>query len=237
MRRWFFLLLVLTFGFSTTISGEIYDGETFEPANNVVIRLTGPTSSQGVMQTVVSKNYSFDLKPGEYEIYAYSLEDGEAIFSRESISVGDGGLIYDLVLLGPEFQQDYDLDVEETEPLEKKEDFSLIIGFVIILILGFVVHYLLNKKEFEDGDRELEKEQRPRNQQMNFNIDEDRGKIVRILKENKGIMIQKELREILNFSESKMSLIITELEMDGLVKRIKKGRENILKLTGKGEMI
>jgi uncharacterized membrane protein len=42
-------------------------------------------------------------------------------------------------------------------------------------------------------------------------------------------MYQKELREILNYSEAKMSILIGELEKRGEISREKIGRDNLLK--------
>ncbi len=53
-------------------------------------------------------------------------------------------------------------------------------------------------------------------------------KILRLLQEHDKRMSQKELRKQFPFSEAKMSLAITELENEGKIKKIKKGRSNIL---------
>ena len=47
-------------------------------------------------------------------------------------------------------------------------------------------------------------------------------------------MTQKELREMVNIGEAKVSLVVSELESYGLIKKIKRGRGNILILTDKG---
>ena len=57
--------------------------------------------------------------------------------------------------------------------------------------------------------------------------------IIRIIKENKGRITQKDIRKQIPLSEAKISLMITELEDKGIVKRIKKGRGNIIILSKK----
>jgi len=48
------------------------------------------------------------------------------------------------------------------------------------------------------------------------------------LKKEGGRMTQKEIRKHINLSEAKISLVIAELEDSGKIKKIKKGRGNIL---------
>ena len=40
------------------------------------------------------------------------------------------------------------------------------------------------------------------------------------MQDNEGRILQRELRQILNFSETKMSLIISEMEVLGLIKDV-----------------
>ena len=61
-------------------------------------------------------------------------------------------------------------------------------------------------------------------------MDDESRKILEILKSSGGRMLQKELRDIMGASQSNMSLVLTELEQLGYIKRFKRGRENLLKL-------
>ena len=45
-------------------------------------------------------------------------------------------------------------------------------------------------------------------------------------------MLQKDLRKRLGLSEAKVSMIVAELEEAGIVKKIRKGRANILVFRG-----
>ena len=61
--------------------------------------------------------------------------------------------------------------------------------------------------------------------------DELYGKqIIELLQKNQGRMTQKEIRKELPLSEAKVSLLITELEYAAKIKKIKKGRGNIIVL-------
>ena len=64
-------------------------------------------------------------------------------------------------------------------------------------------------------------------------MDTELNKITALLKGNKGRMTQKELRKHFPMSEAKISLMIAELESMGKIKKIKKGRGNIIILNKK----
>jgi uncharacterized membrane protein len=56
----------------------------------------------------------------------------------------------------------------------------------------------------------------------------DLREVLDIIRGHKGKITQKNLRSRLNYSEVKVSLMLSELEKRGLIKKLKKGRENIV---------
>lgn len=64
-------------------------------------------------------------------------------------------------------------------------------------------------------------------------LPEDLKGIIEILEKLGGRMTQKDLRTRLNYSEAKVSLMITDLEDRGLVHKVKRGRGNIILLRSK----
>ncbi len=62
-------------------------------------------------------------------------------------------------------------------------------------------------------------------------IPSDLQEVLLIIKGRDGRITQKDLRLRLNCSEAKASLMITDLEARGLVKKVKKGRGNVILLT------
>ena len=54
--------------------------------------------------------------------------------------------------------------------------------------------------------------------------------VIKFIKEEGGRVTQKDIRKKFPYSEAKISLIITELEKDNIVERIKKGRGNVIVL-------
>ncbi|GIU69679.1 MAG: hypothetical protein KatS3mg002_0915 [Candidatus Woesearchaeota archaeon] len=68
------------------------------------------------------------------------------------------------------------------------------------------------------------KENNSSNEQENNTLE---SKLMNIIKEHSRIT-QKEIRKMLPYSEAKISLLITQLESEGKIKKIKKGRGNII---------
>ena len=65
----------------------------------------------------------------------------------------------------------------------------------------------------------------------NYTLPEDLKEVIRIMEKHGGRMTQLDLRKTLPYSEAKVSLMISDLESRGIVKKIKKGRGNILILS------
>jgi len=86
----------------------------------------------------------------------------------------------------------------------------IVLFIAVTLILIFVFKKLKNKKI------EYSKEQ-----------DDDFERIYNFIKKEKRTT-QKEIRKNSSLSEAKISLIITQLEEDGKIQKIKKGRTNII---------
>jgi uncharacterized membrane protein len=59
-------------------------------------------------------------------------------------------------------------------------------------------------------------------------LSEDLEGVLYIIRSHKGQITQKELRSRLNYSEVKVSTMLSELEKRGQIKKLKNGRENIV---------
>ncbi len=104
---------------------------------------------------------------------------------------------------------------------------------LLLLAIGFLFAHFLKQRS---GKGSAPQESPPGEEaRPDFVLDEDGKRLVAILEANEGRMLQRELREHLKFSETKMSLLLDELEFNKIVKRIKKGRGNIIKLLKRGE--
>ena len=59
----------------------------------------------------------------------------------------------------------------------------------------------------------------------------DLNEVLDAIQSHRGRITQKDLRSRLEYSEVKVSLLLSELEKRGLIKKLKRGRENIVILT------
>lgn len=199
-----YVVLLVSFVDAAIIHGEIYDF-SLEKVVNVKVEIdTSPR------QVLISKDgsYSFNAPVGEYSIKVDYLDS----FAEESVIVkGDGDYVLDIILF-PKVDEgllDDVVDVND-EYFESKLGLYIVIGIIIVLGIGYFV-FMRGKKE------EVEVEER-----------NDLNEIVDIVKEAGGRINQKEIRKKIRLSEAKISLMIAELEDKGVIKKIKKGRGNII---------
>ena len=81
------------------------------------------------------------------------------------------------------------------------------------------------KKEKRAKEEPEEKKEEIKEEKETIN---DLNQIIKIIKDEGGRATQKEIRKKIPLSEAKISLMIAELEHEGKVKKIKKGRGNII---------
>ncbi|MDP2750920.1 MAG: winged helix-turn-helix transcriptional regulator [Nanoarchaeota archaeon] len=81
------------------------------------------------------------------------------------------------------------------------------------------------KAEETKEEEEITKEEQEAKHEIRVT---DLEKILEILKKNDGRATQKEIRKEIPLSEAKISLMITDLEAKGKIRKIKKGRGNII---------
>ncbi|MGV8176500.1 MAG: helix-turn-helix transcriptional regulator [Candidatus Bilamarchaeaceae archaeon] len=214
--------------------GQIFDGDTNKPLNDTLISVSD-SSAKVVFQKLFDSPYSLSLQPGEYEVFAGHYVNGTLIsFCRHKVRVSSIPMELDLLLIPYDIQSlvpDASLPSRNIADILKApakgigipEEYLILAFAVFIAVIILVAYTLLNKRNAASSPMQPE----PQGPRV---LDVDCAKVMKIIQENEGRMVQKEIREILNFSETKMSLIVAELEASGLIKRIKKGRENILKL-------
>jgi len=200
--------IYLNIAHAATIHGTVYDLE-LNPVKDAIIKINSTPP-----QFYVSKNgsYSFNIAIGEYLIEASFNNES---FDEQKISVlQEGDFIIDLILF-PTVEYDEELVGEENlsalELVRERTLWPYFTVLIILIIAIFLTLYILKNK------KRIEKE-----------LPEDLKKIVEIIKKHGGRTTQKELRKEIPLSEAKISLMIAELEEKGVIKKIKKGRGNIL---------
>lgn len=203
--------LVLPSIFAAQISGNVYS-PYLEPLTNVVVSVNTEPK-----QTFVSRDgsYSFNLDPGDYVITA-KFEDKYAIDENVTIT-GTGEFNLDLILF-PDLSKD-DISEDAVDIPTELSGVSPIWTYILIgwLVLIGAVLYMVRYGKAPIG----------------VDLDDEVDDVLRFIKKNKGRTTQKEIRKNFHWSEAKISLIITELEDKNLVRKIKKGRTNVILLGGK----
>ncbi len=216
------LVVMLPAAGAATIYGRIYD-LTLSPLEDVIIDINSTPE-----QHWVSKDgaYSFLVEPGTYGLVATYIDNNEVSLSaREDVTVyGDGIFVVDLVM-APDLSEDFSMLNESSASLVLPEGGGISsgawrvllytgIGVLVVGAVLLVVYYLAPKKKQAEEPV----------------ADPTGAQILEFLKQNDRRATQKEIRSSIPMSEAKISLVISELESQGRVKKIKKGRGNIIVL-------
>jgi len=236
MKKIVFVLLTITLLYSTTITGNIINGDSLEKMGNTLITIENDNGAI-IVQKFFNNEYLVNVPSGAYLMRAYHYCNGTVdYYNQYNVQVTQEQMNFDIVLLPYELAQlipDYTppplADEKKVNKIELGNE--IIIYFVVIAVIIGAFYFMYIKRK-TITEKIAEKETSSETEQTH-ELDDDCKKALEIIKGNEGRMVQKELREIMNFSETKMSLMISELEACGKIKRIKKGRENILKLVSK----
>lgn len=235
MRFALFTIALTLLSLSTcavTVSGIAYDWLTIEPLPNVIIKVFANESL--VLQRVSGSagEYSFNLSAGTYVIEAIYLQNGTVYYySKENFSPGlsQQNVFFDLILfpptedLFPDFEEEIpELEEDIIDPaLFPQEDNTLLYLLIVLAVLSVsALAYAVWKRP------------EPRSQIVSDTkvISDELYDVVELIKGKGGRIAQRELRRELNYSAAKMSQTINELETKDIIKRIKKGRGNIISL-------
>ncbi|MFH1916716.1 MAG: hypothetical protein ABIJ21_05605 [Nanoarchaeota archaeon] len=213
MRRFMFVvvfLLCLRFSAGATIIGSVYD-YNLEKVDSAIVTIS--TQPEQVDVTEDGK-YEFSVSPGNYTL--------NATFGDESIEqkidvTQDGTFRRDLILF-PHVEEERVEDIDTSDISFPEEEHFLwpyfLIGFALLIILIILIIWLgrpeKDKVELEKG--------------KSTDVD---NRILRFIKEHKHTT-QKEIRKNFPHSEAKISLILTDLEAQGRIRKVKKGRGNVI---------
>lgn len=203
MRLLAVLALLLIVGCSSPafVHGDIYSS-SLEELDGTLIRLEGRFSYQLV---VPGSNYSIFLPEGSYTISASQFDEhgGLLLYAQQDIMVGGEDQEIDLILYPP------------------NQDILLAVGIMAILAAVFL---FANRRW-----RARDKQTGTRKSTESHALDGDALKVLAALESSDNRATQKELRQSLRFSDAKLSLILTELEQTGRVKKFRRGRANIIR--------
>ena len=224
-------LVSLPFVSAATLEGTVYDF-SLNKVKNVIVEINSiPTQKM----LVYDGNYRFSIDKGLYNLTVKNRQS--KVLATESVDViNDGTFNIDLFLF-PDISEDDDL-VNETnfnpDDLDiDTEERSLTPVWIISVIGIFLVLYYLaqnkfsifKKKENKVHEEPIVIEKKPQTLNNEKDLSEQ---VIEIMKMEGNRITQKDLRKHFNFSEAKISLVISELESKGIVEKIKRGRGNII---------
>lgn len=229
----FFIICLSSIVSAAEIKGKIYDIE-LNIVNNAKIEINTIPKQVLIASDGV---YSFNLAPGTYTIIAtYPPDDLKII---EHITVKEQGSYNLDLILWP------NLDVEE-EILDEistidiadvfvEEDANSLgrLGIAVILtvLIGVVIFIWYKfKSKTEEIKKQVEKNTKKVKEKQKPVLDKELNKLYQFIKQEEGRTTQKDIRKNFPQSEAKISLMIAELEDKGIIKKIKKGRGNIIVL-------
>ena len=233
MERPFLLLLIALLCFpislAATLQGTIYD-LSLERAEDIRVNIdTTPA------QFLISKDsaYSFNIPPGSYKLTAEQY-DGSTIIAlaEESITIQDDGAYVLDIILFPTFE---DID-DESEFIDSSTDelidapnynFIIIIIGIGIILLAVFFHFNKKKKTIKKPTKKKVIKSIYKPEKTAPILPQDLLELYTFVQKHKRTT-QKEIRKIIPLSEAKISLMITDLESRDLIKKVKKGRGNII---------
>ncbi len=213
MRLCYLLILVLLPAvIGGTLKGTVYDF-SLDPVEGVVTINTTPSQRE-----VADPEYSFEVEPGRYALTAERYQDGDVeSATTENITVdGNGVYVLDLVLF-PDVAVNRSLNsTVHPEEFSYWEPVDTSLPYLAFASLALIVWALYYSKVLYERDEVIQESR-----------DDDASAILDFIDDNERVT-QKEIREAFPFSQSKISLILTDLEDQGEIRKVKRGRGNVI---------
>ncbi|MBW3018404.1 hypothetical protein KY325_04545 [Candidatus Woesearchaeota archaeon] len=218
---------------AAVLQGVVYD-YTLHRINNAEVQLDGEKD--------VTENgeFRFEVSPGKYTITAKRYSETGRLISSETDEIEikeDKTYVLDLILF-ESLEEDEEL-LEETEKIDvsMEEEVSPLVGAYLLLfkifiavIVVYFAYWLIKRmkrkkvgKEIIGGEEPAEKRKQEKAEK------DDADKILEFIKHEGGRVTQLDIRKKYpSYSEAKISLIMTDLEERKKIRKIKKGRGNII---------
>lgn len=234
---------------SASVSGIVWDAVNSGPISGAAVEINTTPLQRDV--TGPDGSYIFQLGPGDYGLVVKKInadQELEQVASQEIKISADGNYTVDILAFYqdievPDFGNDPGFEIpsvpEQKSPGTGARDINapLLIAFLAIAML--ILFFLVVRKKGEKQKPEEQKGEVPAPKpgappKKRERLPPDLKQVIKVMKRNEGRMTQLELRKEIPLSEAKVSLMITDLESRGLVRRIKQGRGNILILKEEG---
>lgn len=223
--------ILITGAGAATLHGTVYEWSDFEkPLKNTIVEVNS-TPAQSVVAT--TGTYSFNLPPGSYIVKAkYYRNNILEYTAEEEIQIDrEGDFIHDLLLFPPtESEYEYLGDINLTSSMDTSEyNINYYILILISAVLSaLIIFYWIKKKKSIPSEPIKNETMELLSKTTSKELPEDLYNLYDTILKMGGRTTQKDLRKKIAFSEAKVSLMLDDLEDRGLIKKIKKGRANII---------
>ena len=220
------------------VYGTVYEWSDFNnPLKNTIVEIE-VNNTRLQYKIATDGTYTFDVSPGSYIIKAKYYNNNIMEFSGEEkfqIERPDESRNLDILLFPPtDPEYEYLGDINLTGEIDQKETDPG--NYIVILLAGiiiFIIVFLYFRKTNKKSDIVIEA--RPHASESisvtdrnSIDLPEDLRVLYDIILKKGGRTTQKELRKEVAYGEAKVSLMIADLEDRGFIKKIKKGRSNII---------
>ncbi len=207
------ILTLANTAYGATIQGGIYDF-SLEKLDNIIIEIN---TSPPQRQVAIGGVYSFEVSPGAYVMTARTIEN--EMLAREEITITrEGKYTVDIItFIDLNELEDSELDIDPSLDTEENNKTTVIAATTIILLLVALTIFLIYKKR-----------KKPKKEEPILDGNDLKKKVLDIIVKEDGRTTQREIRKLFPYSEAKISLVLTELESEGKIRKIKKGRSNVI---------
>jgi uncharacterized membrane protein len=254
------MLAASAFCSAAVIRGTVYDWSTLEPAKDVVVTInTTPAQRMVAVDGSYSFNVpkgSFILEARQTK----GGGEEAAVAQENVTVADEGSYSIDLItwpiegtmptMLEDNASEVPELDIANlTAMLEQKpepqpaQQWLQAVGFAIAALAGAAVIWMLMRNMKREAEKTEEKPAsgearggepevrvKKTSEPLSQGPSAEESEVMQRLSESGGSIGQKDLRKALHVSEAKASMLVSELERKGLVKKIKKGRGNLVKI-------
>lgn len=227
---------------AAVLRGTVYDSD-FNALSKVLVEINSTPR-----QTMVAQHgeYAFNVPLGHYEINAF-FENAST--SAEASVITEGDYRIDLILISIDLGElnAYDQNLpnvlnetfaeEKTQPPALAQSENLAFFAIVALALATLVAaawlFTRFKKRAKNESKTIARKKARREvakivEEKHVTLTREQRELLEKIKSSGGRLKQKDLRKQVEYSEAKVSLDLDVLESQGLIKRIKKGRGNII---------
>ena len=239
----FFIFILICFligyGQAAEVHGVIYTWSDFEkPLKNAVVEINSiPVQSK----VATNGTYSFDdLQPGNYTIKAKSYRNNVLEYSaEEEVQIVDreGNFNIDILLFPPtDSEIEYLGDMNLTADIDIKNgeswDTYLLVAAILIILCSALFFLWKKKKKITSNGLVINEPPVEKTGKApdipEKEIPDDLQNLYALIMKKGGRVTQKDIRGEMKCSEAKVSLMLDDLEDRGYIKKIRKGRSNII---------